>query len=76
MRTHEDIENLFSYHRLDSDGIHRVHHFRERFKQLAHDIINAVPETAERTIILRDLHTAMMKLNVAISLEYPTDPMM
>ncbi len=74
MRTIEDVERLFSYHRLDSDGVMRVHHFRKKFKELAADILNGVPETPERTLVLRELHSTMMKLNVCISLDYPVDP--
>lgn len=73
MRTHEDVENLFSYHRLDSDGLIKVDHFRDRFKTLAHDIINTTKECPERTLVLRRLHTTMMELNVLISLDYPTE---
>lgn len=71
MRTHEDVENLFSYHRLDDDGVLRVNHYREKFKALAHEIINTEKESAERTLVLRTLHTTMMQLNVLISLDYP-----
>lgn len=74
MRTPEDVERLFSHHKLDTDGVTRVHYFRERFKTLANDILNAVPESPERTLVLRELHSTMMKLNVCISLDYPVDP--
>lgn len=71
MRSHADVDNLFSYHKLNEDGITRVNHYREQFKALAHEIINTEKESPERTLVLRSLHTTMMQLNVLISLDYP-----
>ena len=73
MRTADDVNNLFSYHRLDSDGVTRINYFRERYKKLAFDILNGVPESPERTIALRKLHESMMEINVLISLGYPAE---
>ena len=75
MRTHEDVDNLFSYHRLDADGVLRSNHYREKFKALAHEIINTEQESPERTLVLRTLHTTFMQLNVLISLGYPVEKM-
>lgn len=73
MRTPEDVDNLFSYHRLDSDGVTRINYFRERYKALAFDVLNGVRESPERTIALRKLHESMMEINVLISLDYPKE---
>lgn len=73
MMTTIEVDNLFSYHKLDSDGVTRINYFREQYKKLAYNILNGTKSSAEQTLCIRRLHESMMQLNVLISLDYPME---
>lgn len=71
--SHEEVDNLFSYHELDRDGIQRINVFRDQYKKLAHSILNGTNPSPEQTLCIRRLHESMMQINILISSEYPME---
>lgn len=66
--TEEDIERMFTYRKWTVEELERYTPLREMAKQLALEIVRRVPDSPERTLAIRALHDASMKVNLAISM--------
>jgi hypothetical protein len=42
----------------DSDIADRLDHIRQRFRTIAHEVVDIVPRTPDRTLALRAIHRA------------------
>jgi hypothetical protein len=65
---HELVERLLTVHPpVSPHAAALMDALRADFKSLAHDIVNEVPRTPDRTIALRSLHRACMDTIVALA---------
>ena len=69
MRTPDDIEAAFTYHPPGGDQPERYERLRQEAKVFAHSLFRMCPESAERTLALRELENAVMWANKSIALE-------
>jgi hypothetical protein len=63
-----DVENAFTYHPPLGNQPRRYAAIREAAKNLAHTIVHNCPDSAERTLSLRELEIAVMRANQSIAL--------
>jgi hypothetical protein len=68
MRTIQDLENIFSYHKPHGDQPERYERIRAYAKGLATEIFHLCPESPERTLALRKVQEACMFANASIAI--------
>lgn len=61
------LENNFTYHEPKGDQVERYEIMRKRGLTLAKGILKACPESAERTLAIRQVEVAIMWANAAIA---------
>ena len=66
--TESDIERMFTYLPWTENMIRKYRPLREMAKELALEVVRLVPDSPERTLAIRALHDASMKVNLAISM--------
>lgn len=69
--TEADIERMFTYRPWTEEEVRKYRPLREMAKELGLEIVRRVPDSSERTLAIRALHDASMKVNLAISM-HPT----
>lgn len=66
-----DLENMFTYHRPTPDQGDRYNRLRAAAKTYAEAIDSICPDSAEKTLAIRDVQRASMMANAAIALNEP-----
>lgn len=61
------INTMFTYHAPKGDQLERYHALRKAAREFAMLILEACPDSAERTLALRDLQRAVMMANASIA---------
>jgi len=61
------VKNAFEYHKPKGDQADRYQHINDKAKELANAILANCPESAERTLAIRDVQTAKMWANTSIA---------
>ena len=62
-----DLDNLFKYHAPHGDQVERYAAIREAAQSFAEVVVMLTPESAEQTLAIRQIHSAMMQANSAIA---------
>ena len=62
-----DLENLFAYHAPKGDQVERFAEIRKSAQAFAQVIQDLTPESAEQTLAIRKVRSAMMDANSAIA---------
>lgn len=58
---HEMVDRLIAHHPPASpDTVATFEYLREQFRAVAHDVVDRVPRTPDRTVALRKIHEACM----------------
>ena len=76
MRTQEELNHAFTYHKPSGDQPLFYEDVRERAKAMAQLVFDFLPSTPERTIALRKIQEAVMAANLACALHglnFPED---
>jgi hypothetical protein len=63
---HALIDHNFSYHKPTDDQVNTIRTMREKFRLLAHYIVEFVPEGQDRSMALSKLDESIMHTNAAI----------
>lgn len=63
-----NIENIFSYHKIQPGQQERYEAIRAKIKETAYLIAELTPGSPEQTLSIRSLHLAMMHANSAIAI--------
>jgi hypothetical protein len=66
--TLENVHDVFSHQRPDSDGVARISQIRESAESFAKAILANSPSCADQSAALRHVREAMMNANAAIVL--------
>lgn len=66
--TESDIERMFTYRPWTEEEVKKYRPLRDMAKELGLEIVRRVPDSPERTLAIRALHDASMKVNLAISM--------
>lgn len=66
--TESDVERMFTYRPWTDEEVRKYRPLRDMAKELALEVVRRVPDSPERTLALRALHDASMKINLAISM--------
>jgi hypothetical protein len=69
LRTIEEAQAIFDYHKPDKDQQNRIEVARESYKKLVASLFHNVQDSPDKTVWLRKLHESMMTYNKAIVLE-------
>jgi hypothetical protein len=64
----EDIEAIFTYHPPSEGQAVLYKAIRDTARQLAHDMLEYVPASAEQTLAIRHLQQAVMFANAGIAI--------
>lgn len=68
-----DIENRFSYHKVDAASVEKLAKVREILKEAAMEFARIVPFGREQSSAITKLEEAMMWANAGISRLHPVD---
>jgi hypothetical protein len=66
--TRQNVGNIFTYHAPDADQINKLRLVRDKARDLAETILDAVPQCADQQAALRLVREAVMTANAAIVL--------
>jgi hypothetical protein len=66
-----DIENIFTYHDSTARQVARYEFLRAAAKTYAEVIDQTVPDSAEKTLAIRDVQRSLMMANAAIACNEP-----
>jgi len=66
---HEDVDNIFSYHKPEEDQIPKYEAIRADAKEFAHIIIDNTPSCADQSAAIRLLREAVMTADAAVALK-------
>lgn len=69
MLTHQQIEDIFTYHAPDEEKKKKHEMARGAVKNVAHLFNNSLPECREKSLALTHLQSAVMFANAAIAME-------
>lgn len=67
--TKEEILDVFSYHAPKADQPERYERIRAKARELAEEIVEVCPPSADRTAAIRKLRECVMTANASIALE-------
>jgi len=63
-----DLEDIFSYHPANDEQLATYGEIRKRALEFALFLYNTCPDSAERTLAIRDLQKAMMFANASVAI--------
>lgn len=63
-----DIERMFTYRKWTDAEVEKYAVLRHYAKQYALSVLHLLPESVERTLAIRAIHDASMKVNLAVSM--------
>lgn len=69
IRTLEEAQATFNYHKPDKDQQGRIEVAREAYKKLLASLFHNIQDGPEKTVWVRKLHESMMTYNKGIVLE-------
>jgi hypothetical protein len=62
------LRKMFTYHPPQNDQVERYQRIRDAALAFAGEILSCAPESAERTLAIRDVQRASMMANAAIAI--------
>ena len=71
LKTEQQIENAFRYHRPPAEAQEQMKELRQQFLELAKEINVLVPEGREKSLALTNLEQAQFWSNAGITRQHP-----
>jgi hypothetical protein len=68
----EEIEKRFNYHQPTGNKVAVHENVRSVYRQLAHDMVEALPDSREKSLAITALEESLMWANAAIARNDPT----
>ena len=67
MTKHEAVDKRFTYNAPKGDQVERYQKLRDKFRELAHMIVDLTPDCVDQDVALRKLSEASMAVNITIA---------